>query len=101
MDATELLRAVSAGDADEVLDELNDAVSERWKARQIRAKNAFIIGDHVRFTDKARHYAGRYGHITKKLPKNVIVTLDDGTGDVRAAPTLLSIVGVDGPAALD
>ena len=101
MEASEILRAISAGDADVVLDELSDALRERWKARQARAKDAFIVGDAVRFTDKARRYAGRLGHVTKKLPKNVIVTLDDGTGDVRAAPTLLSIVGVDGPAALD
>jgi ribosomal protein L21E len=95
MEASEILRAISMGDADEVLDELGQAIRERWKARTIAAKDAFIIGDRVQFTDQARRFAGQIGVVTKKLPKNVIVTLDDGSGDVRAAPTLIALLVVD------
>ena len=96
MSAREVAQAILNGDADDELSAVNDAIRGRYDYLNRQAKNAFQLGDRVRFTREARNFGGQTGVVEKKMVKNILVTLADGTGGVRTSPSLLE--AYDGPA---
>ena len=95
MSAQEVVQAIQNGDADDELSAVSGAIKDRYDYLNRQAKNAFRLGDHVRFTLEARRFAGQTGTVEKKMVKNILVQLDDGTGGVRTSPSLLE--AYDGP----
>jgi hypothetical protein len=90
--AQAIAAVILSGEADADLERISNALKERWDFQARKAKAALAVGDRVRFTSQARRFAGREATVTKKLPKNIVVSLDDGGGNVRANATLLELV---------
>ncbi len=93
MSAQEVAQAILDGEADDELSAVNNALRDRYDYLNRQAKNAFRLGDHVRFTAEARHYAGQTGIVDRKMVKNILVKLDgDDIVNVRTSPALLELI---------
>ncbi len=82
----ELLDRVLGGEADDYLDELKDAVSDRKKIVAQRLVSGIKVGDRIRFNASTRpvYLQGVEATVTKKLQKNVQVELDEAAGRYEA-----------------
>lgn len=69
---------IIAGDWDDQLDAISDAIHSRYKVKQVEAAAALAVGDAVTFSDEARPpWAGLTGVVTAKTRGGKIrVTID-------------------------
>lgn len=72
-----VLELIEEGSLDGVEREIYDAIRDRSSVRALVARGTFKSGDAVVFNDHARKLHGLTGVVMRRLPKNILVRIDD------------------------